>query len=279
MKKLFAQFVPLIYGQYFNFLALLSQKAAATNAFNVFCVVRKGRIQPQQEGYLNQAKYTAETISDHKIQLYRWKGTGSKVLLLHGWESNTFRWRNLVRKLQAANFDIFAFDGPGHGYSSGNKMHVPLYAACEQHIITKYNPRFVIGHSVGGMTALYNEYKNPNSSVERIVTIGSPSEFSDIMNHFQRLLNFNNRVMAALDGFVQDHFGFTIQEFSTSKFVKTNAKKGLLIHDELDAVAPVAASEQVHANWSGSRLLKTSGLGHSMHQEEVNESIISFLQG
>lgn len=279
MKKFFTQIVPLIYGRYFNFLALFSKKAAATTAFNVFCVVRKGRIQPQQVGYLNQAKFTEETVMDHQIQLYRWRGTGSKVLLLHGWESNTFRWRNLVRKLQAANFDIIAFDGPGHGYSSGKKMHVPLYASCEQHIIAKYNPRFVIGHSVGGMTALYNEYKNPNSSVESIVTIGSPSEFSDIMKHFQRLLNFNTDVLNALDRLVQERFGIKIQEFSSSKFVKTNTKKGLLIHDQLDTVAPVEASEQVHLNWKGSRLLKTNGLGHSMHQDEVNDRIVAFLAG
>ena len=278
MKQLFAKFVPLAYGQYFNLLELFSGKTAATTAFDVFCIVRKGRIQPQQMPYLQQAKYTVETINNHQIQTYRWKGEKSTVLLVHGWESNSFRWRNLVAKLKAANFDIIAFDGPGHGYSSGTKMHVPLYAQCAQHIISKYRPQFVIGHSVGGMTALYNEYKNPDSSIEKIVTIGSPSEFYDIMKHFQQLLNFNNRVLGALDQFIQERFGFSIQEFSTSEFVKTNTKKGLLIHDELDAIAPFQASENVHANWKDSTLVKTKGLGHSMHQDQVNERIISFLE-
>ncbi len=279
MKQLFAKFIPLAYGQYFNLLAMLSGKTAAASAFDVFCIVRKGRIQPLQMPYLQKAKHTVETIHDHDIQTYRWEGKKNTVLLLHGWESNTFRWRNLIAKLQAADFDVIAFDGPGHGYSSGKKMHVPLYAACAQHMITTYRPQCIVGHSVGGMTALYNEYKNPNSSIEKIVTIGSPSEFYDIMKHFQKLLNFNNRVLAAMDRFVQGRFGFTIKEFSTSEFVKTNTKKGLLIHDELDAVAPFHASEQVHANWKGSTFIKTKGLGHSMHQDEVNESIISFLEG
>ena len=227
--------------------------------------------------YLQQAKYTVETVNDHRIQTYRWKGAKDRVLLLHGWESNTFRWRNLITKLSAAGFDIIAFDGPGHGYSSGKKMHVPLYASCAQHIIDKYNPKFVVGHSVGGMTALYNEYKNPHSSIEKIVTIGSPSEFYEIMQHFQNLLNFNDRVLESLDQFVQKRFGFAIQEFSTSTFVRTNTKKGLLIHDELDAIAPFQASEKVHTNWKDSTLIKTRGLGHSMHQDQVNESIIVFL--
>ncbi len=279
MKQFLAKFVPLVYGQYFNLLGLFSGKMAATSAFDVFCIVRKGRIQPPQMPYLKAAKYTIETIHDHDIQTYRWEGKKNTVLLLHGWESNTFRWRNLITKLQAADFDIIAFDGPGHGYSSGKKMHVPLYADCAQHIITKYRPQCIIGHSVGGMTALYNEYKNPNSSIEKIVTIGSPSEFFDIMKHFQKLLNFNNRVLGTLDRFIHERFGFTIQEFSTSEFVKTNTKKGLLIHDELDAIAPFHASEKVHANWKDSTFITTKGLGHSMHQDEVNESIISFLEG
>ncbi|MFT6934887.1 MAG: hypothetical protein ACJAUQ_001278, partial [Maribacter sp.] len=29
--------------------------------------------------------------------------------------------------------------------------------------------------------------------------------------------------------------------------------------------------------WKGSRLISTEGLGHSMHQDEVNEQIITFL--
>ncbi len=277
MKQFFAKLVPVAYGKYFDLLALFSKKKAAATAFDVFCIVRKGRIQPEQMSYLQQAKYTVETVKDHQIQTYRWKGTKDRVLLLHGWESNTFRWRNLIAQLSAAGFDIIAFDGPGHGYSSGKKMHVPLYAYCAQHIIDKYNPKAVVGHSVGGMTALYNEYLNPHSSVEKIVTIGSPSEFYDIMHHFQNLLRFSDRVLQALDQFVQKRFGFAIKEFSTSAFVRTNTKKGLLIHDELDDIAPFQASEKVHAHWKNSTLIKTRGLGHSMHQDEVNENITAFL--
>ena len=277
MKKLFARLIPKIYGKYFNLLAVFSKKSAAAKAFNVFCVVRKGRIQPQQMGYLQQAKHRVEAINGHDIQTYKWAGSKDTVLLLHGWESNTFRWRNLVARLQAADFNIIAFDGPGHGYSSGKKMHVPMYAGCAQYIIDKHQPKAVIGHSVGGMTALYNEYQHPQSSVEKIVTIGSPSEFQDIMNHFQQLLGFNNIVLDALDTYIQEGFGFTIAEFSTSEFAKTNTKKGLLIHDELDAIAPFQASEKVHSNWKDSTLIKTQGLGHSMHQDEVNEQIIAFV--
>jgi pimeloyl-ACP methyl ester carboxylesterase len=74
------------------------------------------------------------------------------------------------------------------------------------------------------------------------------------------------------------HFGFGIHDFSTAQYAKDIRIPGFIIHDELDTIAPVKASEKVHAAWKNSHFLRTSGLGHSMHQEEVNEAIIRFLK-
>jgi len=145
-------------------------------------------------------------------------------------------------------------------------------------MIKKFNPKHLVGHSVGGMTLLYNEYKNSNPEVEKIVIIGAPSEFHEIMEHYQDLLRFNDRVMKALDDYILDRFGFRIHDFSTSKFAETNTKKGLLFHDRFDAITPYHASVQVSKKWEGSQLVSTEGLGHSMHQEGVNNQIISFLE-
>ncbi len=278
MKKAFSKFIPLAYGHYFNLLSLFSPEITAEKAFNIFATVRKGRVLPHQKEYLDGAKKELLRIAEHDIQTYRWPGAGDTVLLVHGWESNTFRWRNLIAKLKAADFNIIAFDAPGHGYSSGKKLHVPLYAEVLRLIIKEFRPKHVISHSVGGMTALYNEYHHPDPHIEKIVTVASPSEFGGIMNHFQNLLQFNARVMEALDDYLYDRFGFRIEEVSTSEFVRSNDKKGLLFHDKLDKITPYHASQKVRANWKGSRLISTEGLGHSMHQEEVNDAIVHFLK-
>ena len=277
MKKLLIKILPLVYGQYYNVYSLFTPQKAAHKAFNLFCTVRKGKVQPQQADYLEKAKNSVEHVAKHQLQSYHWPGTKETVLLVHGWESNTFRWRNLIKKLQEADFNIIAFDAPSHGHSSGKLLYVPLYEEVLHHMIKKHNPKYLIGHSVGGMTLMYNEYKNPNPEVEKLVTIGSPSEFHEIMEHFQNILKFGNRFMGILDEYILNRFGFRIHEFSTSKFAQSNTKKGLLFHDRLDAVAPYHASEQVHASWKGSKLVSTEGLGHSMHQEEINNEIIDFL--
>ena len=278
MNKFIAKIIPPLYGQYFNLLSFFVPQKTAHKAFVLFCTVRKGKVLPQQAEYLEQAKNKIEEVSGHQLQTYTWPGKKETVLLVHGWESNTFRWRNLIQKLREADFNIIAFDAPSHGHSSGKLLYVPLYEEAVHHMINTYNPKHLIGHSVGGMTLIYNEYKNPNPKVDKIVTIGSPSEFHEIMDQFQNITKFSDRFMGHLDSYIFKRFGFHIRDFSTSEFAKSNTKKGLLFHDRLDAIAPYHASEKVHRGWKNSTLVSTEGLGHSMHQEDVNNQIIEFLQ-
>ncbi|MGB5556133.1 MAG: alpha/beta hydrolase [Flavobacteriaceae bacterium] len=278
MNKLVAQWVPRFYGQFYNLFCLIAPKATANTAFHLFCTVRKGKVLTQQQEYLDAAKYELLHIGDHTIQTYIWPGKGKTVLLMHGWESNTYRWRNLIAKLRQQEFTIVAFDAPGHGASSGKYLYVPLYAEILQHLIIKYNPHQLVGHSVAGMTILYNEHKNDNPNIEKIVTVASPSEFHEIMEHFQGILKFNNRVMRALDNYIYERFGVYIRDFSTSKYASTNTKKGLLFHDKLDQITPYHASVNVQAQWKDSTLISTEGFGHSLHQDEVNDQLVDFLK-
>lgn len=270
--------VPKLYGFFLNLYVFFNPKKAADKAFKVFSKVRKGSVLPHQKPYLDPVRHKRINVSDHTIQTYQWKGSRETVLLVHGWESNTWRWHKLLEKLTEADFNIIAFDAPAHGYSSGEYLYVPLYAEIVEHMIHSFQAEHLIGHSVGGMTILYNEYKNPKTNIKKIVTIGSPSEFHEIMAHFQNLLGLSNRMLQALEKYIKKRFGFTIREFSSSSFVKANNKKGLLLHDRLDKITPHHASEKVHAVWAESKLISTEGLGHSMHQEEVNDQIIAFLQ-
>jgi pimeloyl-ACP methyl ester carboxylesterase len=278
MAKLLTQSIPKLYGQLLNLYTVFNPNDAAKKAFKIFCKVRKGRVLTNQEAYLNSAKHKVHDIAEHSVQTYKWEGTRETVLLVHGWESNAWRWHRLIQKLTDANYEIIAFDAPGHGNSSGSYLHVPLYAEVLQFMIDKYNPKFLIGHSVGGMTILYNENLRPSPIVKKIVTIGSPSEFHEIIAHFQTLLGFNGKVLRALDTYIHKKFGFTIREFSTSRFARTNRKKGLLFHDKFDKITPYHASEQVSSQWENSILKTTEGLGHSMHQDEVNDQIVAFLE-
>ena len=131
---------------------------------------------------------------------------------------------------------------------------------------------------MGGMTILYDHYINPESSVEKIVTVGSPCAFEKFMHHYQGILKFNSRVWNAMNKRLKSWFGYHFNEFSSARFVANNTKKGLLFHDKLDKQVAYTESVRVHEHWEGSELILTEGLGHSMHQEQVNQQIIDFLE-
>lgn len=277
MQQWFKKTLPRIYGAYFNGLSYFSKTLAAKKAFNTFCKVRKGRVLPTQALFLEEAKKGKEIVAGHEIQTYQWRGDGATVLLVHGWESNSSRWRNLIKILKVQDFNILAFDAPGHGYSSGEYLHMPLYSECLLHMLKTYSPKHLVGHSFGGMTALYTQSRNPENSIEKIVTIGAPSEFHEIMEQYRQLLNLGPRVIQALDQLIMDRFGFRIRELSASEFASNIDRKGMIFHDILDAVTPYHASEHIHSNWRNSILVSTEGLGHSMHQDTVNKKIADFL--
>ncbi len=271
------KYLPLAYGQYFNLLSYVSPGTAAQRAFRLFCTPRKGKVLRHQYDYLTGAKDEVLRIQGIPVQTYRWKGSKKTVLLIHGWESNTFRWRNLIGSLQKHEYNIVAFDAPAHGFSGGTTFNVLLYSECIQQMILNHRPEFVVAHSVGGMAALYHQHLFPKNPLKKIVAIGAPADLSELMSRYRKILGYNARVHEALNAYFIRRFQFGIDDFSTGLFVETNAVSGLLIHDELDTISPVSASEKVHAKWHNSRFIKTHGLGHSLHQEEVNTYIVDFL--
>ena len=95
MPVLFQKIIPKLYGFYFNILVWFLPKIVAKQAFIVFCTVRKGRVLPNQKEYLDSAKFEIITVGENDIQLYNWPGNKETVLLVHGWESNTWRWHKL----------------------------------------------------------------------------------------------------------------------------------------------------------------------------------------
>ncbi len=278
MKQLLNKYLPLAYGHYFNSLAFFQEEKTAAKAFQLFCTPRKGRVLPEQKSFLESAKDDVLETNGLHIQTYRWQGDGPTLLLMHGWESNTFRWRNFIPKLQQEEYNIIALDAPAHGNSSGELLNVPLYAELAQRVIEMYEPDYIIGHSIGGMTMIYNQYRYKNPSIKKLVALGAPSELADFMRQYRTTLGLNQKLMGALEDYFIKHFGFSFAEFSTSRFAQKLTVPGLLIHDEMDAIAPIWSSEQVHANWQNSTLIRTKGLGHSLHQDKVRNQIVEFLK-
>jgi len=261
-----------------NVIAIFNITASAKQAFNVFCTVRGGRIKQEQEPLLTAARDQRLVVENKKIQTYFWKGRGPLVLLVHGWESNTHRWWKLITDLQENDFAICAFDAPAHGGSEGVIMNVALYAGALEVVTQYYKPVYQVAHSIGGLTSIYHYNKYRPEHIQRMAVLGSASELSDIMQDYQKLLGLSNRVMKALEQHIISKYGFSFEEFSGATFAKEITVPGLLIHDKEDTIVPVKASRAISLQWKNSHYIETEGLGHSLYQDKIRQTIIRFLQ-
>ncbi|WP_108867078.1 alpha/beta hydrolase [Aquimarina aquimarini] len=278
MKEKYKKYLPLIIGKYIQCLFLFYPKKAIHKAYILFCTPRKGKVQPEQEYFLEEAEDETILIGSTHIQTYRWANTGETILLVHGWESNTHRWKKLIKKLQEKNYNIIAFDAPAHGNSSGKILNIPLYTKCLQKVIELYRPNYVMGHSVGGMAAIFHQYSYPNDEIEKLVILAPPSELSRIMTGYQDTLKLSSKFMAALDQYFKNKHGFYFEEFSISEFSRNLTQKGLLIHDKNDTIAPYFEAKSISQNWNGVQFISTENYGHSLFFDEVDTIILDFLK-
>jgi len=97
-------------------------------------------------------------------------GQGGAVILLHGLFGSADNWHHVAQRL-AERFHVFAVDQRNHGQSPhDDEMDYPLMAADVENffIAQKIASAFVIGHSMGGKTAMQFALEFPNR-VEKLV--------------------------------------------------------------------------------------------------------------
>ena len=272
------KFIPLAIGKYLEVKAIFTPQKATQQAFNIFCTPRKGRASDKHQDFFETAIEEKITTNNHQIQTYHWQGNGKTIILLHGWESNSFRWKSLIKQLQKEDYNIIAIDAPAQGNSSGKYLNVPLYTACAKDIIEIHKPSIIIGHSLGGMTAIYHQIEYNNPCVEKIIALGPPSELSFFMKSFQMTLGFSDKFMNKLDEYLKERFGFYAKQFSVSEFAKSMNVDGLLILEKYDDLAPYKYSKRIADNWKNCELFTVENIGHSLQSPIIDTELISYLK-
>ncbi len=277
MQKLYKTILAKSIGLYVNALAYISPKIAAGEAFKVFSKPRRGKIGPHHQGFLDSNIEPKLRVDNLEIQPYKWSGTGKTIILVHGWESHSHRWKEIIKRLQQEDYNIIAFDAPAHGYSSGKYLYVPIYSKVLDQIIEVYKPSVLIGHSMGGMTVLYNQAQDTAQNMEKLVILGAPDKLESLVDQYQNILNLNKKAMMALEEFFQRRFNFRTKDFSSSAFAKKIQIPTLLIHDKEDTITPASGSRAIHKALENSEYMETEGLNHSLYDDAVNDKISTFL--
>ncbi len=263
-----------------NGTARLSHKRAGRLAYRLLAQPRRHALNEQATELLDSAEQRTLRIDGIDIATYYWPGTTERTaLLLHGWESCTGRWREQTLALIAAGYHVYAFDAPAHGRSGGTQFTVVHYARTLSAYLTQLPavPAHWIGHSAGGMAAIYylTKYKQP-SLPKRMALLGVPAHVNDFVDAFCSVLGFNQRVRSGLDKEFQRRLDFPIHELDFVAYLDKIDIPGLLVHDRQDEVGPYEGARRLHQTWTDSELFTTEGLGHSLPGPEVVAAVMGY---
>ncbi|WP_370477990.1 alpha/beta fold hydrolase [Tamlana flava] len=266
-----------IVGSAINALSYFSSDLAAKLAIKIFSTPRNAKLNEEGIQYLSSAEQMDVTCDGFQVKTYQWKGNHKTVLLVHGWDSNSFRWKNFIELLKQDDYNIISIDAPAHGASGSKIFNAPLYAKCLDVVINQYKPEIVVGHSVGGTAIVIAQETHNLPSIEKLVLLGAPSNLGISVKNYTTMMGYNHRVAEAMNRYYLKYFGHLPEYYCVENFYSNINAKGLIIHDKKDQIISFREALDIKRVYKNSELVKTNGYGHRLRSEKVYQHILDFL--
>lgn len=239
------------------------------------------KLRPHELKVLEQAQQEEILFAGFRIKTYHWAGGGEKVLLIHGWEGQAGNFGELVEQLQAQNFDVYAFDGPSHGFSSRGKTSLFEFTELVGAMIWQVQPTHLVSHSFGGVATTYALFKNPDLSVRKYALLTTPDQFSQRIADVAQQVGITEGVKQRLIQRLEDETQLDVQTLNVSRFVQSiQVEQALILHDKNDRVIPIQQSRDVANNWAVCTLEEIEGTGHFriLRTPSVLDRVLDFMQ-
>ena len=237
---------------------------------------RPVREQEMHEHALQTSCYVPEI--DKVVQVFRFAGKGSKVLLLHGWSGRGTQLFAFADELRKSNTEVVTFDMPAHGQSLGNKTNIVELVACIKEVHAKYGPfDHAIAHSMGSMALL--RALRDGIPMKSAAIIGSGDKIRNVFYRFSEQLQFSDKVTDRMMQTVEKQFGMNLESYSSSTSLEHLKMPLLIVHDKDDKETHFAYSKDLHEIANNSELLLTTGLGHHriLRDSKTVQRIIQFI--
>ncbi len=280
MKAKIKKNLPILIGKSINILSYVAPKMAGSKAFDLFCTPWKGRLRPRDEEFLNQAE-EKQLLSngEEQIQSYVWNSTGEQtILLIHGWESNSARWRFLIPILLEKGYRVVCIDAPAHGASEGKYLHLPKYSAAVNSAVIEYQPDYLVGHSLGGKAVAYYLSHYSSSNIKKFILLGVAADLEIMSGYFGKMLGLSKRSIDNFNKHLKNKFDKTPDYFSYKTYCPKIEVPALIIHDKNDPITKVENGFHYHENLKHSQLMVTDKLGHSLQDAMVYSKVLSFIE-
>ncbi len=279
MKKYLQQLFPVIIGKYLNATAFIFPKYTGKKALAIFGTPRKGQIRVKDAAYLQTYTKQLLTYNNQTFATY-YKGNGAlKLMLVHGWESNSARWQHLINYIETIhNATYILIDAPAHGASEGTTFDSIQYANYINVAYQQYQPTVLIGHSIGAGSIAYCIHNVAKLPIQKLVLMASPNTFTEIINVYINIIKLNKRAQLALHQAIEQKYNLKSTEYNVSNYVKNINTATIIVHDEEDEISPLINAHQIANNMKHGTLHITKGYKHGLQNKTVFEIIGNFLK-
>lgn len=214
----------------------------------------------------------------HTLATWSWGRHGSRVLLVHGWESRASHWHAWVHPLLRAGFQVTAIDNLAHGQSTGDIADVRLWGQGLLVVAQALGPiHAVIGHSAGSAASLYAFAHG--LQVDASVHIAGPASLKRVATGFALALGLPREEIAAFRAGLEAQLGFPMAEMDLPALQGGLRHPALILHDPQDKEVPFSESLALNEAWPLSQLESVSGVGHRriLRSPEIVERVIASL--
>ena len=264
-----------------RFLEFINSYLGMRLAAFFFAKPFKYKIPQREIPVLSAAKKSSVYIKsiDKSVCLYQWSGKGPKIMLLHGWSGRASNFFKIIEKLIIEDYDVYAFDAPAHGESSGVTTNLPEFIHCLQTLIDKRGPfEAIVGHSGGGFASTYVVAHNP--TIKKLILISPFDKVIDVFEKYFDLIQLGTKGRKLMVQYFNHKTGKKIEELSSSILAQSIKARSLLIHDENDREVSFSDGVNIHKNFTNSTLFVTKGLGHRriLRDVEVINQLVNFLK-
>lgn len=261
-------------------LTAISPFLASRFAAKLFLTPFKYKLPKREKKMDRESKQTPLILPHYQreIIVYEYGNSPRKILLAHGWSGRGTQLAVMAEDLLKAGFSVVSFDAPAHGKAPGKMSMMPHFIEAIEVIEKLYGPfDAVIGHSLGGMSAL--KAISNGLSVQKLVIIGTANSITHITREFARNMKMNNKVAAKMKRYFDEKYEVDMDTLSGAVSAEGVKIPTLVIHDEDDVDVHISSAHEIHEKLENSELYTTEGLGHRriLGNPEVISKIIQFL--
>lgn len=258
----------------------LAPKAAAGLAETLFLTPLRIKSPWREEWWATDAEdIVLRDGSGRPLQAWRWGTGGPTVLLVHGWGGRGLQMGAFAAPLVEAGFQVVAFDGPGHGKSSGRRSSLPDFATAVSAVVEQLGGvHGIVAHSFGAAATTFSRAGREEVG-ERLVFVAPASSFSSIKRQFSQLTGFTTDVVGHMQGRIEQRYGIRWQEVEPQGLASGLKMPLLVFHDEQDVEIPWQDSRRLTELWPDSRFELTQGLGHHriLREQHILDRTVAFM--